>query len=251
MDMYRKLFIAFLILTFILGLYVIVYHDAPSCSAKKRQGKQEGLETQTTGSESCPNLLVQRGNVLMLYNTDLPTVEGSNPMPFFNLDEYIHYVDLQKERGIDCPVLFIQQENNAQGEDVYRVRPGPFDPQGGLPTETNVSTEVMDKITNAIEHADASRDNPPYNQNNYPGIDPQGLHIGQYTDLDAIHDSTSSKTISDNPMDANWAGVIYTQQMIDSGKYAENEISKPTLFNPKTQFLPSIPTHIPPPKDII
>ena len=30
------------------------------------------------------------------------------------------------------------------------------------------------------------------------------------------------------------AGTIYTQQMVESGKYEGNEIRKPVFFNPKT-----------------
>ena len=78
-----------------------------------------------------------------------------------------------------------------------------------------------------------------------------GQYVGVYTNIDAIHDSTNAKKISDNPMDSKWAGITYTQQMVDSGKYVDNEVSKPSLFNAKTVFYPSIPSVVPPPKDII
>jgi len=55
--------------------------------------------------------------------------------------------------------------------------------------------------------------------------------------------------ISDNPMDSNWAGITYTQQMVDSGKYVENNVSIPVLFQPKVAFDPTFPSVIPPPKD--
>ena len=51
-------------------------------------------------------------------------------------------------------------------------------------------------------------------------------------------------------MDPNWGGVEYTQQMIDTGKYEENNITKPMLFQPKTAFMP-IDNKGPLPKDII
>lgn len=238
-NMISMLFNLFLIITFLLGLYVTMYFDQPT--------KKETLVNQT--NNSCPNLLVQRGNVLMLYNTEQPVVDGSNPMPFFNLDEYIHYLEIQREQGIDCPVLFLQQENNAQGEDVYRIRPSPFDLQGGVPATNNLSQEEVDKLGKAVEVMDATKDNPPYNENTYPGFDPHGQHTGEYTTLDFVHESTNLKRISDNPMDSKWAGTTYTQQMIDSGKYVENEVTRPRLFNPKTVFFPSIPSVIPPPVD--
>jgi hypothetical protein len=57
--------------------------------------------------------------------------------------------------------------------------------------------------------------------------------------------------ISDNPMDPNWAGTTYTQQMVDSGKYDENNITRAVLFTPKTAFYPTIPNNSPPPIDVL
>jgi len=54
------------------------------------------------------------------------------PVMFNNLDEYINYVNYQKSLGSDCPILYLQQENDAQGNDVYRLRPSPFDQEGGM-----------------------------------------------------------------------------------------------------------------------
>ena len=91
----------------------------------------------------------------------------------------------------------------------------------------------------------------PYNKDQYPGFDPTSQYVGQYTDIDAVHDSTNAKKISDNPMDSKWAGVTYTQHMVDSGKYVDREITKPSFFNPKVAFYPSIPSVMPGPKDIL
>jgi hypothetical protein len=189
--------------------------------------------------DGCPDLLIQRGNVLLLYNTKKPDDE-TNPIPFFNLDEYINYLEIQKDKGGTCPTLFLQQENNAQGKEVYRVRPSPFDLQGGLPTEAPDG-----------DHGTEAPNSPTYNKDQFPGFDPHGQEVGQYTNVDAVHDSTNTKKISDNPMDSKWAGITYTQQMIDSGKYVKRELTKPSFFNAKTAFYPSIPSVIPPPQDIL
>ena len=238
----KILVLLFLIITFLLGLYVTVFHKVSFDKKEGFSSQKEGMET-----SSCPDMLVKKGNVLLLYNSKEPT-GPENPMPFFNLDEYINYLEVQKEKGNDCPVLFLQEETNAQGEDVFRVRPSPFDLQGGLPSESNVSDKTMKK---AKEIMDATSDNSTYNVNQYAGFDAHGQQIGEYTDVDAIHDSTSAKKISDNPMDKNWAGTTYTQQMVDSGKYEKREITKPYFFKPKTVFFPSIPSTVPPPKDIL
>jgi hypothetical protein len=235
MNKIKVLFLLFLFITFLVGLYFIF-------SFNSQKTLENVLATEGFNGGSCPDLLIQKGNVLMLYNTKEPMEDGKNPIPFFNLDEYINYLEIQRGKGVNCPVLYLQQENNTQGEDVYRIRPSPFDLQGGLPAMVPLQ---------AIKTADASRANPPYNSNNFNSFDPQGLYVGKYTDLDQIHDSTKQNKISDNPMDPNWAGVIYTQQMVDSGKYVGSSITRPVLFTPKTSFYPTVPGPTAPPVDIL
>lgn len=90
----------------------------------------------TTDLAKCPDTLIQQGNQLLLYSSKQPFQEGVNPIKFNHLDEYIHYIKVQRtEHGQYCPVLYLQQETNAQGQDVYRVRPSPFNPQAGLPVQ--------------------------------------------------------------------------------------------------------------------
>jgi hypothetical protein len=74
-------------------------------------------------ADLCPTLLIKRGKQLMLFNKNLPEIPRENPLFFDNLDQYIAYVKLQRDvYKQSCPVLFLQQESNAQGEDVYRMR---------------------------------------------------------------------------------------------------------------------------------
>jgi hypothetical protein len=204
-----------------------------------------------TDISPCPNVLIKQGGSLLLYNT-LEKESNTNPIPFFNLDEYLLYVKNQRNKGVRCPVLYLQQEYNTQGQGVYRMRPSPFDAQGGLPamvTADDTNATVSKQIT---KYLDANRANAPYNAGNHAGFDPQGLYIGLYTEIDQIHDSTKRDSISDNPMDPNWAGVTYTQQMVDSGKYEENNITKPVLFTTNNvEFRPSLPTHMRAPVDIL
>ena len=42
------------------------------------------------------------------------------------------YVKEQQAQGNNCPILFLQEETDVEGNDVYRVRPSPFDLQGGM-----------------------------------------------------------------------------------------------------------------------
>ncbi len=188
---------------------------------------QEPMQTQeqsnTKPSFKCPKVLIKKGERLILYD------DSDNEIQHFSsLDEYIDYLKNERARGISCPVLFLQQENDAQGHDVFRVRPDIFNQQGGM-----APVDIAPII-------DANRKSKVYNVNNYPGFDPLGLQVGVYNQLDVVHDSTETAKISDNPMDTNWGGIEFTQQSVDSGKYEDNEIVKPTYFKPKTQFFPDL-----------
>ena len=72
-----------------------------------------------------------------------------------------------------------------------------------------------------------------------------------YTDLDKVHDSTQLAKKSDNAMDSNWGGVEHTNMMVESGKYDENQITRPVLSTPKAAFYPSIPSNFENPIDVL
>jgi len=443
-NMLSYLVYLFIGLVILAGVYVlstygteIIYSSIfGSSEEKKRDVSKYKTETPSGNEEevtyemvdetivNCPNVLIRKGNLLLLINTHQEPEEGTNPVIFNHLDDYIHYVKTQRETYDNyCPVLFLQEESNAQGENVYRVRPGPFDQQGGAPSpnvamseikgilsffkrapssettfvddsakitapspfnkddvntndgfvttgegylntpsetsETfvgfsyspeisgvdfvngatpyvsdnnklnrveNISTEnamnlpivptnemndiqlyqksnysapptsirysegmtpndsqdslppltppanvpmyklpiqtqlfngslgpyvgtPVDQISantdvtrNVVPALDASRDDAPYNQNQYPGFDPYGQDIGNYTNVDQIHDSTKKQgTVSDNPMDPNWGGVLYTRQQVMSGKYDDNEVTKPIYGGaPNIMSIPSL-----------
>ena len=238
----------FLIMAFLAGIYAILSLNPKYLNPTSKENMESGSDADKKPEEpSCPDMLVQRGNTLLLYNSNQPMVDGVNPLPFYNLDEYINYLEIQRKSGINCPVLYLKMEYNTQGDEVYRMRPSPFDLQGGQPTMSDPTSPPP----TPSQILDASRDNPPYNANNYAGFDPAGLYVGSYTEIDKIHDSTRVDKLSDNPMDPNWGGVQYTNQVVDSGKYAENAVSRPALFTPKTVFYPQLQNGGPQPIDII
>ena len=204
------IFLIFLLLSFISGIYFCATHTVPV-----PYNSAEGFEDSLGGGPTavnCPDLLIKSGNSLLLFNSKLPKEPGVNPLPFYNLDEYINYLEIQKKKGIHCPVLFVQEENNTQGQNVFRVRPDVFDPQGGLPNKPFPLRQPVPPSA-PIQIIDSSDDNAPWNANQHQAFDPMGLHIGQYTTLDALHDSTyKGQSLSDNPMDGTWGGVLYTKQ---------------------------------------
>ncbi len=216
----------FLLIAFVLGGYVYATMDLKYLISKT-EGMENIDDSNTVDTDEfnkvittpiyCPDMLIQRGAYFYLYNTREPIESGVNPLIFNSLDEYnMHLESLETT----CPPLFLQQENNTQGEDVYRMRPGPENPFAGVPAESPLVLPPDGKI---VQELDASRDNG-FNQNMYAGFDPDGLFVGRFTEVDKIHYSTQESVISDNPMDYNWGGILYTQDKVDSGKYIENEV---------------------------
>lgn len=217
-GMQRKICLGILLCIFAIGFAFCLNPQVTRANFLEAFG-EESLERVHTEKNSCPDLLIRSGNELKLWNTKEPESE-TNPKTFPNLDRYLEYLDYQRrEEGVRCPVLFLQEESNTQGETVYRMRPSPVELQPGIPVQP---VEVMD----------SSDDNKPFNQGHFQGFDAHGQQVGQYTTLDSIHDSTMHAKISDNPMDPNWGGVSFSQASVDSGKYAGSEVGKPTM-NPK------------------
>jgi hypothetical protein len=237
MKFYKNVFLIFLIIIFFLGLYLY--------STGKLFSLIEGIESNT----NCPDTLINNGNELLLFNSNMPTVEGTNPIRFSNLDSYVKYLEAQRKNGINCPVLYLQAENDVQGNDVLRMRPGPTDKDMGSIAIPLIGNSTQTDSRSPIKYIDSNRSNPPYNSGNYAGFDPHGLFIGKYTELDAIHDSTKNAVISDNPADPNWGGVAYTQYMVDTGKYDDYNIYKPQLITPKVSIIPDLYPNMQYPKD--
>ena len=224
---------------------------------------KEGFEL-SGGSKRCPNVLIQKGSVFYLYNSKLAKIPGINPLQFHSLDEYIEFTDWQRSQGIRCPILYLQESYDAQGNPVLKARPSPTDLNGGLqplhlgsgdvgglhknlgPAEIVTSNKDMiidssksiadalgvQKLPTAREFApetkliDAGRDDGNYNTNSYPSYDPMGLYNGLETPLDKM-ESGPDGVPSANPMDTTWLGIKYTQEMIDSGKISSTRVNDP------------------------
>lgn len=171
----------------------------------------------------CPNILIQKGSNYYLYNSRLAKVPGVNPLEFKNLDDYVEFTDWQRSQGIRCPILYLQESYDAQGNPVYKARPSPTNLQGGLPDMHMSVDGLADSNPNQLLF-DAGRDDPPYNKNSYPAYDQQDQYIGLNTPLDKMFNENTGG-ISANPMDPNWGGDDYTQSLIDKGYYKGNEVA--------------------------
>ena len=219
------------ILVFLIGLYFYAKCSDPNYL--------EGLTNNNNSSNTgirCPNLLIQKGARFYLYNSKVAKVPGVNPVEFDNLEDYTEFLDWQRSQGIRCPVLYLQESYDAQGNPVYKARPSVSEPQAGLPPSIASSTgDIIQESTlgdsNALAYpnptllVDATRNDPPYNKNSYPAYDETSYYIGTTTPLDAMDLSQEKSGVSPNPMDPNWGGTEYTQGLVDKGYYKENEVS--------------------------
>jgi len=203
--------ILFFMAIFLGGLYFYTQYTNP----KMFTGFKEGLSTMN-GELRCPNLLIQKGSKFFLYNSNIAEVPGVNPIQFNNLEEYVEFLEWQRAAGIRCPVLYLQNTYDAQGNRVYKVRPSVTELQGGLPPTVPVPLPM--------KLVDASRSDGPYNKNGYPAFDQTSFYVGTTTPLDAMNNQQESLLFSDNAMDSNWGGGDYTQALVDKGYYKGNEV---------------------------
>lgn len=222
-----KLEFMFYILFIIIGIYFIY--------TKHPYKHMEGFTTNT--NQRCPNLLIQKGSRFYLYNSKLVQVPGVNPIEFDNLEDYTEFLDWQRSQNIRCPVLYLQQSYDAQGNNVYKTHPSVSEPQAGLPPAlASVGGPITPENTpilknNAVAYPnptlliDAGRDDPPYNTNSYPSYDETSYYVGTTTPLDVMNIKEEQKAVSANPMDENWGGSKYTQSLIDTGYYKGNEVN--------------------------
>ena len=93
-----------------------------------------------------------------------------------------------------------------------------------------------------VQMMDASRDNPPFNNQMYAGFDPLNFNMGDYTPQDAaFREKELTMKYSDNPMDANWGGIRYSESAVASGIYADR--TRPDAARSDTSAL--VPMKVP------
>lgn len=200
--MYKEIFnVKFLaiIVIFLAGLYFYIYYS----------NNPMLLESLTTmnGEFRCPNVLIQKDSKYYLYNSNIAEVPGVNPITFNNLEEYTEFLEWQRGAGIRCPVLYLQNTYDAQGNRVYKMRPSVTETQGGLPPMIPVPPPLRMQALEDTTYGEPPNDNPNV------------LYTGTTDPLEAVKMSNEHMLFSDNAMDPNWGGVDYTQGLIDTGFY--------------------------------
>ena len=224
----KLLFLGTMIL-FVLGFSLCLYplYKPYNESFKTQELPEDDDEPTKEGmtDPSCPTMLVRSGNRLFLQNPNMPK-SRDNPKMLRNLEEYSDYVKEMQSKGKRCPILFLQEETDTQGNNVYRARENATQLYRGTPMRHGMNVS-HNRNTSAL--FDSSRKNPPYNNNQYAGFDAHGQHVGEYTKLDAVHSSTRNNSVSDNPMDTNWGGIEHSTKSIQGGKYDDRIVGKPTM----------------------
>jgi hypothetical protein len=206
-------------------LFIVLFLAGLYFYAKYTGTKYSENFTNNNNEKRCPDILIQKDSKFFLYNSKVAKVPGVNPIEFDNLEDYTEFLDWQHSQGIRCPVLFLQQTYDAQGNPVYKVRPGVSEQQGGLPPSYPLAP-------NPTLLVDATRNDPPYNNNSVPSYDQTDYYVGTTTPLDKMNNNQNSVQDenmlyagpSANPMDTNWGGADYTQGLVDKGYYADNEV---------------------------
>ena len=223
-----------LIVLFLIGLYFYAKGTDLTYTLS------EGFKPQEGNGVRCPNLLIQKGSRFYLYNSKLAEVPGVNPVEFNNLEDYSEFLDWQRSQNIRCPVLYLQETYDAQGNKVYKTRPSVSEPQAGLPPsiasssgdmilESNLGTPDVPAYPNPTLLVDATRNDPPYNTNSYPAYDQTDYYIGTTTPLDMMDVAAEQAPVSADPMHTNWGGAAYTEKLVADGYYKENEVA---LYTP-------------------
>ena len=254
-----------IVLIFLLGLYFISRSNKiESFTGTDDSSDDVGVDAcgnmtnskKSKMTDNCPDVLIQKGSSLFLYNSKRANVSGVNPIRFENLEEYVEFTEWQRSQGILCPVLFLQHAYNAQGEPVYKARPSPTNLQGGLQDyhvdQNSLPNGMVNSATianimnnpnvmpppNAVpiqgygnaSAASFSYTPPPPQTNpdcgsivvndnsNYPAFNTYADIVGPKTSLEK-----SFKGLSPNPMDSNWGGMDFTEKLIQSGYYKDYE----------------------------
>ena len=248
------------IVCFLGGLYFLYYTTIVK-NKKMREGLTHNKKSDkfTDRNPNCPNLLIQKGSRIYLYNNRREEVSGINPIVFDNLEQYIEYIDWQRNKGLRCPILYLQHTIDVQGKEVYKIRPSITDPQGGLPpvNTSNLSNTTFippsditpyqdpspsimaapdDKILegNSLKKSylypnptllvDATQSDLPFNINSFPAYDPSSFYVGTTTPLDMMNIEEQNKEFSGNAMNSNWGGADYTSKLVDDGYYKDYNV---------------------------
>lgn len=233
-PLFRGILIAFLSCLSVLGLYFyttqgLPTYPKPTINFLPSELKQLLENFENEHDDECPDVLIRQGSGLKLYNTKNTSIP---PIQFENVQAYQNYLDRQNQNGKKCPVLYLQEETNTQGENVLRMRPTLDNSENALPISLSAPGRfLVEKMP--IAETNESRqiyETPHDNATNVSSFDPTGQNIGRFTIIDQKHTAEENSAYkSANPLDTNWGGTAYSQNQVDSGRYSGSYVSKPVF----------------------
>lgn len=222
MNEFRLLFQIFLVFVLFSGIYVIFWVD------KYSESFSEGLTdspNQYSANNSVTDTPIPQNNPATEPEYDVPN--DTNAQTEENTQETDTNVSETEEQDLDD---YISNQN-----------PVTLGPSGN-----NRENNVYDENSGSN---DVLQSNVAYPDSSYAPFDPLNEDINHYEYVAKEFASSQPTGLSDNPMDPNWGGVKYTQDMIKSGKYNDNNITKPLLFQPKGVFIDAVPSAFGKPED--
>uniref|UniRef100_A0A6C0B6U6 Uncharacterized protein n=1 Tax=viral metagenome TaxID=1070528 RepID=A0A6C0B6U6_9ZZZZ len=148
-----------------------------------------------------------------------------------------------------------RQENDSktgeQNLDDYVLNQHPVSLQPSIDTNSQVEGDNRENNVYSGPEKDFLSSTAAYPDSPYSPFDPLNEDINHYEYVAKEFASSQPTGLSDNPMDPNWGGVKFTQDVIKSGKYSENNITKPLLFQPKGLYIDAVPSAFGKPEDIL
>lgn len=169
----------------------------------------------------CPNLLVDKGDVLFLYNTTAAS-ENQLVKTFKNMHEYQQYVSEQQSAGKKCPLLYLRQEVTTQGQEVYRMyTEATMSPSFGQPNQSNgtmnpahIPSPEPAPTVGTTTIAQAHQENGAWGQQGRPPMPPPFLESVPIWDLHHQPPLYVEGGLPALPMERRPAGVIEAKDAV-------------------------------------
>lgn len=103
-------------LVFLLIL-VVAIAAAGAAQTVMQEGAVGGVGGSLIGvNPDCPNVIMESGGQIHLYNTRKAKVPGVNPITLSSINDYPQLMAFLNAKGMNCPALFLRQKRSAQGE---------------------------------------------------------------------------------------------------------------------------------------
>ena len=177
---------------------------------------QGGAPDFIVGPDSLPNCSIN------MPPSELFTSDASLPQVNMPPKELPPYSNIQRNI-LPPPKMVPVQGICGQNAQLTPAMPQNSMPMGFTPTNTYNANAYSGANANAYGNANGNA-NGNGNAEFYPNkYDPQNQEIGLITPLDKMYNQTSG--VSPNPMDDNWGGVEYTENLVKSGYYSGGEVN--------------------------